>query len=375
MNFKVETAALRELGGLIQRAKEDVDAGKKHLQHMQDFSGGEGVINMIVGGHEEAYQSLSNWMAKLADPTLTGAAQSVSDAAGYYERTERTAIEKLDATYPETYVGDIREHTGYVEIEPPGNTGRFTEVIEPQEHLAKVVDYTVELDGSPNWWDAFSPMVHIGNAIEVVTGVAAWIGVMDHAVDPQAEIVKPYVGDWAGVRAAADVLRNVGHELNGIAANLDWASQGVEDVWQGNAGDGAAVYLMNLGSRLHDVWGPIDALAAAYVTASGEMVKLRDATVNVLNQIGDAAIEAALSAGVAGGSASTGIGAPVAGIAGLYAGYKIYRVVDGINEIFGIIGQLDTATSVLKSAQTEFGNLAQGVNLPALPNSPINAPK
>jgi hypothetical protein len=132
--------------------------------------------------------------------------------------------------------------TGYVPIEPPESTGSFQDVAEPRDHLVESKDYRAELDGTPDWWDTFSPMVQIGNAIEIVTGVAAWMGLLPHAIDPQAEIVKPWVGDWAGIRRAADVLRDVGHSLSRVNTNVKWGSQGSEQVWQGNAGDGAAVY-------------------------------------------------------------------------------------------------------------------------------------
>ena len=373
--FSVQPAALRQLAQLLDRAREDVDASRKHLAQIQGFNGGEGIINQLTQGHQEAYRALDDWLTKLANPTLTAVSQAVTDAAAYYERTDTGSAERLDGTYPETYVTEIREHTGYVPIEPPESTGAFQDVSDPQQQLSSIKNYREELDGSPDWWDTFSPMVFIGSSLEIVSEVAVWMGLIPHKIDPQAEIVKPWVGDWAGIRAAADVLRNVGRGLNGVSTNIKWGSQGTEAVWQGNAGDGAAVFLMNLATPLEQTWQPIDELAAKYVEASAEMVKLREAVVGVLNAIGDAAIEAAISAGVAGGSASTGVGVPVAVIAGLFGAYKIYRVVDGIKEIFGLIGKMDTMIKVVQAAQTKYGTIQNGVRLPALPQSTLTAPK
>ncbi|MDQ3404132.1 MAG: hypothetical protein M3548_12145, partial [Actinomycetota bacterium] len=208
--------------------------------------------------------------------------QAVGDSARYYENTDGTAAENLDRTYPETNVTWIREHTGY--------TGYTT--IEPTAHLVEPKDYHGELDGTPNWWDLFSPMAQIGNAIETVSQVAVWLGWLDNPYGPQAELVKPFVGDWAGVRAAADVLRGVGHAVHGVGTNINWASQSADVVWQGNAGAGATVYLMNMARPLDEIWAPIDKLTGEYVRAAEEMVTSRDASVNILNQIGDAAIQA-----------------------------------------------------------------------------------
>ncbi|MGQ0839856.1 hypothetical protein [Actinokineospora sp.] len=375
MTFTVQPAALRELAGLLDRAREDVDKSKTYFAKMENFAGGEGLVNLLVGGHRESYQALSDWLGKLSNPTLTGVSQAVTDSANYYQNTDNASAEKLDGTYPETNVTEIREHTGYVPIEPPEGTGSFGDVTEPTTHLAEPKDYHAELDGSPNWWDVFSPMAQIGNAIETVSNVAVWLGWLEHPYDPQAELVKPFVGDWAGVRAAADILRNVGHAAHSTATNIQWASQSTESVWQGNAGNGAAVYLMNMATPLNDVWGPVDKLAGTYVKASADMTELRDAAVNILNQIGDSAIQAAAAAAVGGGAATTGVGLPVTGLAALFAGYKIHRVIDGIRTLCDIIGKLDTAISVVKAAQTDFGNLQSGVTLPSLPSRPIDVPK
>ncbi|MDQ3576518.1 MAG: hypothetical protein M3443_02735, partial [Actinomycetota bacterium] len=301
MTVNVQPPALRELAGLLDRAREDVEKSKTHLAKIQGFAGGEGVLNQIVGGHQAAYQSLDHWLGQLANPTLTSVSQAVGDSARYYETTDGTAAENLDRTYPETNVTEIREHTGYTTIEPPESTARFGDVSEPTAHLVEPKDYRGELDGTPNWWDLFSPMAQIGNAIETVSEVAVWLGWLDNPYDPQAELVKPFVGDWAGVRAAADVLRGVGHAVHGVGTNINWASQSTDVVWQGNAGAGVTVYLMNMARPLDEIWAPIDKLAGEYVRAAEEMVTLRDASVNILNQIGDAAIQAAVACGIGAG--------------------------------------------------------------------------
>lgn len=164
--------------------------------------------------------------------------------------------------------------------------------------------------------------------------------------------------------------------MNYIGLNIQWAAQGTEQVWRGNAGDGAVVHLMNLATRfdVDSAWPPIDTLAQQYVEASEDMTNLRDAAVGVLNSIGDYAIEAAVACGVGGGAASTGVGTPIAVGAALYAGYKIARVVDGIADLLDIVGKLATATNALKAAQDGFASLGR-LTLPALPAAPIDVPR
>jgi hypothetical protein len=371
--FNVQPAALRQLAQLVDRACEDVAAGQQHLAKMQDFKGGEGVINNLTAGHRDAFQSLNDWLSKLADPTLTSVSRAISDADTYYERTDHASAEKLDSTYPAADVAESRKRTGYVSA--PGEPAAFQDVSEPQGRLQPVSDYEIQLKGKYDWWDGFSWMARVGAAIDTVSHVAAWLGILDRPINFWDEIVKPWVGDWAGVRAAADVLNNVGWNLLDVGTNIQWASQGTQQVWQGRAGDGAAVHLMNLVKPFEDAYPPIDNLAGQYKTASEEMTKHRDAVVNVLQAIGDAAIAAAISAGAAGGAASTGIGMPIAILAGGFSAYNIYKVADGIEKIFDLIGKMADIVSTVQAAQTNVANIRGDVSLPSLPDAPLNAPR
>lgn len=373
-SFAVQPAAVRHLAQQVDRAREDVAASQQHLAKMQDFEGGEGVIGRLTGGHRDAYEALNDWLGKLTNPTLTSVTQAINDSATYYERTDQASAQKLDGTYPAADAAGQRKQTGYISAE--GTPTEFKDVMEPRGRLNEIKDYRDEMRSDYDWWDAFSPMTAIGAALEAVSHVASWLGALERPINPWDEIVKPWVGDWAGLRAAADVLNNVGWAINDVGINIQWASQGTQGVWQGNAGDGAAVYLMKLVKPFEEAFKPIDQLAGQYRVASEEMVKMRDAVVNVLKSVGDAAIEAAASAAVAGGSASTGIGIPFAILAGGFSAYNIYRVADGIKQIFGIIGQMDTVIKGVEAAQTNFGSLHHAdVKLPSLPDAPLNAPK
>lgn len=343
---------------------------------MENFEGGTGHLGWCLDGHRAAYQTLTSWLGELADPTVSGTSAAVSESAAYYERTDADSATNLDATYPEVDVPVIRDQNGFPTIESEGS-GRFTDVADPNTHLTGPDDYTKEMYGSQlDWWDSLSVMSLAGMAIQRVSEVAVWFGWLDKPFHPMKELAEMFVGDWAGARASADVLRNVGRAVNDVGLNVQWAAQGTEQVWHGNAGDGAAIYLMYL-AKCFDVdnaWPPIDALAEQYAQASEDMVKLRDAAVGVLNSIGDYAVEAAIACGVGGGAASTGIGAPVAVGAALYVGYKIARVIDGIADLLDIVGKLATATSALMAAQDGFARPG-ALSMPMLPPAPISVPR
>lgn len=361
---------------MLGRAREDLDSANTYLAKMENFEGGSGHIGWCLDGHKAAYRTLSDWLGKLADPTVSGTSTAVSESASYYEQTDATSAANLDATYPDTNVIEYKEHTGYLDVESEGSA-RFADVVTPGNHLTEPHDYSNELYGNKlEWWDSLSVMSLAGMAIQRVSEVAVWLGWLDKPYHPMKELAEEFVGDWADARAAADILRNVGRAVNDIGLNIQWVAQGTEQVWRGNAGDGATVYLMNLARRfdVDNAWPPIDTLAQQYVDASEDMVNLRDAAVGVLNSIGDYAIEAAIACGVGGGAASTGVGAPIAVGAVLFVGYKIARVVDGIAELFDIVSKLKTATDALIAAQDGFASPGR-LTLPMLPPAPIDVPR
>lgn len=375
-DFDVQPAALRELSGALDRARGDLDEVNTYLTKIKDFEGGTGYIGWCLDGHRAAYKTLSDWIDRLADPTVSGTSTAISESATYYERTDANSAASLDATYPDINVKVCKDQNGFTDIEPEGSA-RFADVTDPGDHLTKPHNYGNELYGNQlDWWDSLSVMSLAGMAIQRVSEVAVWLGWLEKPYNPMKELAEEFVGDWAGARAAADVLRSVGRAVNDIGLNIQWAAQGTEQVWHGNAGDGAAIYLMYLAKRfdVDNAWPPIDTLAQQYVDASEEMMKLRDAAVGVLNSIGDYAIEAAIACGFGGGAAATGIGSPLALGAALYAGYKIARVVDGISDLLDIVGKLATATSALMAAQDGFASPG-ALSLPTMPPAPISVPR
>lgn len=56
--------------------------------------------------------------------------------------------------------------------------------------------------------------------------MAHHLGLIPRPIDPWEEIAKPWVGDWAGLRAAADVLNNVRWATNDVGINIQWRRKG-----------------------------------------------------------------------------------------------------------------------------------------------------
>ncbi|GAB3449181.1 hypothetical protein [Actinophytocola sediminis] len=374
-DFDVQPTALRELAGTLDRAHADLGKVAIYLAKMENFEGGTGYLGGCLDGHQAAYRTLSDWLDKVAGPMVSDTSKAVSESAAYYERTDANSAASLDATYSDFDIPKYKDNNNYVDLESEGSA-RFADITAPTDHLNEPHDYTAELLGTLAWWDIPSMSSDVCAAIQLVSEVAVWLGWLDKPFNPMQELAEEFVGDWAGARAAADILRNVGRALNDIGLNIQWAAQGTEQVWQGNAGDGATFHLINLATRfdVDNAWRPIDALAQQYVEASEDMVNLRDAAVGVLSAIMDAAISAAAACAVGGGAAATGVGTPFAVGAVFYAGYRISKVVEGIENLLGIVSNLATATSALKAAQGGFASPGP-LSLPGMPSRQLNLPR
>jgi hypothetical protein len=69
--FSTQPPALRELAGLLDRAKEDLQAGRKYLHDGVSQITGEGLVNRITDSHDMVVQTLDAWFGEVADGALT----------------------------------------------------------------------------------------------------------------------------------------------------------------------------------------------------------------------------------------------------------------------------------------------------------------
>jgi len=370
--FSVDPATVRGLAAQVDRASTDVDDTKTYLKKMAtlDGDGGEGLLNVCVDSHRMAYQALSDWLGTLSGTTLADTAAAVTASADYYEKTDAGAAAQLDATYPPSDVDKARAQTD-IPVHGEGS-GPFSGDTRPA--LEDPHDYhELMYGGLPNWWDVMSPMAWAGTLIEGVTHVAVWLGLMQEVFNPQQQIAKNFIGDWPAVRAAADVLREVSKAADEVANSLRIAGLDTDREWDGNAGDGATVYLLTLAETVDSARPPIDKLADAYEQAATDMQTLRDAVVGVVEFMGDSALMATVGIYVAQNLYATGVGGPLAALLTAYAGFYLVEVANGATAAIDIASKLALATNLLKAEHEDFAGVGT-VSLPKLPTSPFAVP-
>lgn len=235
--------------------------------------------------------------------------------------------------------------------------------------LEKVKDYNHEdgFGGTPEWLDLLSPTAWIVDTVYGVTSVAADLGILDRAYNMRDEFVKPFTGDWAGVRGCADYYEYVAQALSGMAANLTWATYSADACWEANASDACQVSLTGLKDTLAAASSTLGPLSTEYIEAATEINGERAILTGLLTELTDAAIIAAAAAALAAATAKTAIGGVLFG--GL-AAYELYMVAEVVQEILTLITRCNTYAVGVADFFSGFGVIESGDPMPELPQAP-----
>lgn len=373
MGFSVESDAVAALGKQVERLSEDALQGKSYVVEHTDINlTGEGLVNLIAGGHRQVQDQVENFLQKLADPTASSTAEALEVAARQYRSTDNANSAELDATYPSHDVAKARR--GVEEV--VAQVGVFEDVADPASRYKPPQDYNDDGDYAyePDWWDLASPSSLVRDAIWKVTDAATALGICDRAYDPYEVVLKPVVGDWAGMRACADVFRNMGAATEDMATDIRWSAQSINKAWTGNAADSCQVHLLALASSLESAKKPLNDIAQEYQAASEGAVALRRAVGTLLSDISDAALTAAASAAVAGASGTTGVGLPIALVVGAFTLTRVYKVVNGLLNLLDLIGRIAAVVDTVNGAGNDFGKVDATNPLPALPGNSMTVP-
>lgn len=315
----------------------------------------------------------TDFFTTLNNPVSANGAEAFESAAAYYEATDEEAARKLDKTFPTAEELDPYLLLGAPQTAPQitASVAKFLDVHEPADQLREPPDYNADYPYEPSWKDLISPTSVLRDAIWKVTDVASKVGICDRAYDPFELVLKPVCGDWAGLRRCGQVYRNASWAVDDMATNVFWARQNLPQVWEGNASEVAAYHLYNLGTSLLAAKPKLEAIAQEYIDCADGAKEFSTSIGVLLADIGDAAIAAAASAGLATLAGSTGIGLPITLIVGAFTMTRVYKVVNGIIDVIDLVVRIEATVDTFNSAGNDFGRVDADQSLPALvPSGP-----
>jgi hypothetical protein len=359
---------------MVERAGEAVAKAAGHFdKHGEIIWILDGIINQFQPDGDQIRADVLAYLDKAGKEALPATADAITLARDYYIRTDHTSAERFDSTLPAVNVA--AEGKGVSSVTPgPDNRNQtmFEDVVEPADHLKDVEydDAAYDMHYKPKWHDFISPSTALRDAIYEVTAFAAWLGICDRAYDPFEVILKPLCGDWVGMARVGTVLEQVSGCLRDVGMNLSMLASWLPTVWDGNAADAADAHLYRSIKSLRAAADSLQKMGAEYRSAAQGAYDIADTVGGLLHDIADAAIAAAAAGMVAGGSASTGVGLPVAALAGIFGMAEIWQVWNGVRTAMEYIAKLESLTATLKSSANGFGAIDGDHPLPSLPAVP-----
>jgi hypothetical protein len=355
---------------MLEQATEYGRGCKRFILDNATLKGGEGWFNQLHGKHDAVVEQAASWFGKLADPVMATTASNVGATIRLFEHTEAANAAAIDHAVPS------RIDTVDVSLPawPKSGTetsidyGPFEYIQDPADALGNLHDYEgdPQLRYHPQIWDFVSPAGAARGTFVKVTEFLAWLGFLDRPYDPFDVFVKPVVGDWAGLRRYADVLRKAGDAAERAGIGIDRARHMLGPVWRGRAADACVVWLGAVAKPMRDAPTALDALADAYESAAQGAAQFRNLLDDILTSCIDAAffIAGALAIGGAGAAATGGISA---GVAVLIAGGEIATIVTGIKTLIQAAADTSLIMDGVQAAMNDFGSLQAGGQLPNLP--------
>lgn len=280
MGFSVDVAALAGLPRQLDRLADDAAAGSDYVNRHTRLGTGEGIFNLVLGGHREATKQVSQFF-RLVDMAAEGTSKGTTTALVHYRSTDLDAAAAFDAKLP----AGASPHT-----DPDMGSLGFADRGEPQNIMMTPPDYSSQYRFEMKWQSYLSPTSHVRNVIWEATGLAAKLGIIDRPIDVFIEWLKPWLGDWAGLRACADVHHNLAVATLTMSANVRSGSIDSQPVWAGNAADSCRRNLANIGSALNHANTKLDELSAHYVKVADNTFKLAEAVSGLVVVAADLAV-------------------------------------------------------------------------------------
>ena len=341
MGFSVDVAALAGLPRQTSRLSEDAAAARTYVERYTQLSSGEGIINIVLGGHREATRKVSMFY-RMLNAAADRQSNAVSAALNHYRQTDLAAAAALDARLPATNTPLTQPDMGSLGFADRG---------EPQNGLRAPKDYSDQYRFEMKWNSYLSPTSYARSTILEFTTLAVRHGLLDRPIDVFNEWLKPWFGDWAGFRACADVYENLANASLTMSANVRSGSIDSQFVWTGNAADSCRRDLNNTTEALNLANMRLHELAAEYRSVAESTYKLVEAVVGLLMVAADIAAAGAADLAFSKGNPGAAIGFHL-----VTSAMNVWRLIEIATKVLDCI-------KIAQSGAKAFESGIEGLNI------------
>ncbi|GLZ80627.1 hypothetical protein Afil01_54340 [Actinorhabdospora filicis] len=181
--------------------------------------------------------------------------QLISGARAKYERKDADAGASFDALIDDLGAPNAQAFGGRPK---PAGTSTDLGCTWPEDPYIR--------DGAPAANDKYKFEFNVSTGD--LFSVSAWVSQLCEAVfdgDPVELFMKPFIGDWDALWASGVEFERYGKSLLAIGHDMQWLSDQIPRVWDGNAAANCREQMLDLGGKL--------AACAPSFTASGKAFK------------------------------------------------------------------------------------------------------
>lgn len=332
-------------------------------------NGRAGIINQLTSTHNRIRHEVDAFFGGVKR-FAEDEGENIREAVTLYETLDHDLAATLDQTlFDQPTQDEVKEMGGRssdLDLDAPVLGGAYLPG-DPAAYLRPLTDYR---SYEPNWRhpldtnDELSAASLARDLIWYGSSFAARFGVC-RPIDIIEEVVVPFTGDWAGIKACGDALHALDLAVDPLLGNSVWISDWINVVWQGNAADACWLHVRKLEQSLRGVSTPqriLKLYGDAYHDVADEVKRLERIASDAALELLDWAITLPLKAH------------PVA--AGVYTAWTMINPPDSIFQIGRLVYELfDTVKLAVQAvwdfnARCELGALAPvNAPLPAVPEA------
>lgn len=351
MGFSVDVAALAGLPRQMNRLGEDAAAARAYVDRHTQLSSGEGIINIVFGGHREATAKVSTFY-RMLNAAADRQSNAVAAALNHYRQTDLAAAAALDARLAVTNTPLTQPDMGSLGFADRG---------EPQNGLTAPKDYSGEYRFEMKWNSHLSPTSYVRRAVLEFTELAVSHGLLDRPIDVFTEWVKPILGDWPGFRACADVYENLANAALTMSANVRSGGIDSQFVWKGNAADSCRLDLNRTCDALNLANARLHELSAEYRSVAESTYKMAEAIVGLLMVAADIALAGVADLAVSKGNPAVAIGHQL-----VTGAMNVWRLIEIAMKVFDCIKIAQSGAKAFTSGMEGFNIIDPKGPMPSL---------
>ncbi|GAA4862779.1 hypothetical protein [Saccharopolyspora cebuensis] len=338
MSFSYEYKGLQQVADFFDQLADDVMDARTWLSDTTDMTFGPGLLNLVLGGHNDVTETVTDHQKGFSESVLRVAAEEFRAADKLYRSTDDEASKEIDQAWQDADVGTAPEA-----VPGAGAGPTFMLVTRAKDFTTNFGDFDGEFTNEPKWSFSLSATDYSRKIVYEASQIAVEAGVLSDPVDLYEYLLKPVFGNWVGLRQCAEVYDILSKQYEEYSAKIAEGVAELDSIWTGAAADGAKAWMVRLSHYCTDVAADLSDISKEYKDGSKHCYDLAQAVGPPAIQAVEHAVLTSLAAGYAAGTTATIVGAPAGAVLGAAAVAEAVLFGKAFATAISAVGNLKTA--------------------------------